>query len=193
MQYLQNAKNDIGSLFTFPLYVTTMHLFIGWEGTMIQTARYGTVCLAILLLAGCTRQIGSHMYSESHVGEASSSYQGTILSVRKVLVGSERLQDNVVGGAIVAVSGGLLGSAFGQGHGRTAMTAAGAIGGAVAGAAAERALKEQEAIEYTVKLNTGKILTVVQGLEDPLPAGSRVIVIVGKAGRSRVVRDTTGA
>ncbi|MDR2417190.1 MAG: glycine zipper 2TM domain-containing protein [Holosporales bacterium] len=159
---------------------------------MIKNPQYGIACLVILLLAGCARQIGSHVYSDRHVGEASSSYQGTVLSIRKVLVGSERLQDNVAGGVVGAVSGGLLGSAFGQGHGRTAMTAVGAVGGAVAGAAAERALKEQEALEYVVKLNTGKILTVVQGLEDPLPVGSRVIVIIGRAGRSRVIRDTTG-
>jgi outer membrane lipoprotein SlyB len=159
---------------------------------MINNTQCRTVCLVILSLTGCTRQIGSHVYSDSHVGEASSSYQGTVLSVRKVLVGSEHLQDNVAGGVVGAVGGGLLGSAFGQGHGRTAMTAVGAVGGAVAGAAAERALKEQEALEYVVKLNTGKILTVVQGLEDPLPVGSRAIVIVSRGGRSRVIRDTTG-
>jgi outer membrane lipoprotein SlyB len=160
---------------------------------MIRSMHYGMICLAVLLLAGCARQIGSNVYSERHVGEASVSYQGKVLSVRKVLVRSERLEENSNGSVVGAVGGGLLGSAFGEGRGRTAMTAVGAIGGAVAGAAAERSLREQEALEYVVKLNDGKILTIVQGLEEPLPVGSPVIVIVGRAGRSRVIRDTPSA
>jgi outer membrane lipoprotein SlyB len=152
----------------------------------------GAACLALALLAGCGRQINSNVYSDGHVGEASSSYQGTIISVRKVLVGSEKLEDNAAGGVMGAVGGGLLGSTLGKGRGKAAMTAAGVIGGAAAGIMTQKALREQEAIEYVVKLNTGKVLTVVQGLEDPLPMGSSVIVIVGKAGRSRVIRDTSG-
>ncbi|MDR0406767.1 MAG: glycine zipper 2TM domain-containing protein [Holosporales bacterium] len=152
-----------------------------------------SVCIAALLLAGCTRRIDSNVYSENHVGEASFSYQGTILNVRKVRVGSEQLQENVEGGALGAVGGGLLGSAFGKGDGKTAMTAIGAIGGAIGGAMAQQALREQEAVEYTIKLTNGQVMTVVQGLEDLLPKGSAVIVIVGQAGRSRVIRDTSEA
>ncbi|MDR0661907.1 MAG: hypothetical protein LBF76_00755 [Holosporales bacterium] len=57
---------------------------------------------------------------------------------------------------------------------------------------AERALKEQEALEYVVKLTNGQIVTVVQGLDDVLPAGTAVFVMMGRGGRSRVVRDTSG-
>jgi outer membrane lipoprotein SlyB len=84
-----------------------------------------------MFLAGCARQISSNAYSERQVGEASFSYQGTVLSVRKVAVGSEKLEDNVAGGALGAIGGGVLGSTCGKGDGKTAMTALGAIGGAV--------------------------------------------------------------
>ncbi|MDR1267118.1 MAG: hypothetical protein LBJ70_01905 [Holosporales bacterium] len=153
----------------------------------------GIACFLGLFLAGCARQISSNVYSERHVGEASFSYQGTIISVRKVLVGSEKLEENVAGGAVGAVGGGLLGSQFGKGEGKTAMTALGVVGGAVGGAMAQKALREQEALEYVVKLTNGQIVTVVQGLEDPLPSGAPVLVIMGQAGRSRVVRDPSGA
>lgn len=145
-----------------------------------------------LLLGGCARDISSTTYSDATVGEASQTFRGTITNVRKVTVAPEKLEDNVAGGLAGGVLGGVVGNQFGKGGGNTAATAVGAIGGAVAGAFAEKALKTQDALEYTVQLDNGDMRTVVQGTAPALGNGQRVLLIVGQKNRSRIVPDNSG-
>ena len=64
--------------------------------------------LAVVALSGCARNIESGTYAAGHVGEASFTYQGVIVSARKVNVeGHESLEDNTLGMAMGAVGGGL--------------------------------------------------------------------------------------
>jgi outer membrane lipoprotein SlyB len=152
-----------------------------------------TPCLALTLLTGCARNIDGNTYKASAVGEASFTYQGVILSARKVQVEEgEYLGENQTGMALGAVAGGLGGSQIGHGTGSIAAAAGGAVLGGLAGAFAEKALKHQEGMEYAVKLTNGSIMTVVQGLDNPMPAGQRVLVMVSQDGRSRVVPDQSG-
>lgn len=147
----------------------------------------------MLFVSGCARDIDAGHYDESHVGEASKTFAGTIQSVRTVLVtGSERLQDNTMGMGLGGLAGGALGALTGKGHGRTAMMGVGALAGATAGAFAEKEMKKQKGIEYIVALDhppsPGQaVMTVVQGPSQPLAVGDRVFVIVGQKGRSRVI------
>lgn len=158
-----------------------------------QTLKTVTVALtAAMLLSGCTRNISSSNYSSASVGEAMTTYQGTIISMRKVTMQEgDKLTDNVAGMALGGVLGGVGGNMIGKGHGNTLATVGGALAGATAGAFAQRALSEQEGLEYSVKLTNGSVMTVVQGLDNPLSVGQRVLVQVSNAngGRSRVVPD----
>lgn len=150
-------------------------------------------CLAVLVLSGCARNISSDTYAAGHVGEASFTYQGVIASARKVKVDEgEYLEDNQTGIGLGALGGGLAGSAIGKGSGNLAAIAGGAVIGGVAGAFAEKALKSQEGMEYAVKLTNGSMMTVVQGMENPMSPGTRVLVMVSQDGRSRVVPDQSG-
>jgi outer membrane lipoprotein SlyB len=63
----------------------------------------------------------------------------------------------------------------------------GGIAGAVGGAFAEKSLKTQDALEYTIELSNGEGLSVVQGINNPLKIGQNVRVIVSSKGRSRVI------
>lgn len=149
--------------------------------------------LAVVALTGCQRSIDAGTYSAGHVGEASFTYQGTIISARKIHVtGHENLEGNATGIGLGAVAGGLAGNQLGSGSGNVAATVGGAVIGGVAGAFAEKALKEQDGMEYAVKLTNGSIMTVVQGLEGAMSAGQRVLVMVSQDGRSRVVPDQSG-
>lgn len=146
--------------------------------------------MALLALSGCARNINPNVYSEKHVGEASMTYQGVIVSARQVEVaGSEKLEENVAGIGLGALAGGLAGNQIGGGSGNIAATAGGAVLGGVAGAFAQKALTEQTGMEYVVRLNNGSMMTVVQGAEAQLSNGQRVLVIVSNDGRSRVVPD----
>lgn len=145
------------------------------------------VLLAIgaLLCTSCARQISSDVYASRQVGEVSTTYAGTIKSVRQVMVqNGEQLEDNGLGIAGGGIAGGVIGNAVGRGN--FAPTAAGAIVGAVAGSFLEKKLKEQNALEYIVQLDNGALMTVVQGEDQVFNIGQPVYVLVSPWGRSRI-------
>ena len=145
------------------------------------------------LMPGCARNISSDTYKADHVGEASFTYQGKIISARHVDVQEgERLEDNTTGMGLGALAGGVGGYQIGKGRGNIAATAGGAVLGGLAGAFAEKALKQQTGTEYVVKLTNGSAMTVVQAPEPVLKVGQHVMVIVSQDGRSRVVADNSG-
>lgn len=146
------------------------------------------ICLMSLALSGCARDISSSSYTESDVGEISETLEGTVIKVRSVQVkASDKLSGNTAGLLAGGLAGGLLGYQFGKGTGKVAATGAGALLGSAAGAYAEDALTKQEALEYTVRLNNGHLKTVVQGKDNPISSGQRVLLYIYRGGRSRIV------
>ncbi|WP_068470609.1 hypothetical protein [Candidatus Protochlamydia phocaeensis] len=143
------------------------------------------LAISALSLASCARQISSDVYASRQVGEASFTYTGVIKNVREVTVEqSEQLDSNQVGIASGGVAGGVLGNVLGRGN--LLPTAAGAAAGAVTGAFIEKKLKQQTALEYIVELNDGRLMTVVQGMDDCFGVEQPVYVIVSQSGRSRI-------
>lgn len=150
--------------------------------------------VAPALLSSCARQISSGTYVDSHVGEASRTFRGTVINVRQVRVeGSEKLQDNTAGALIGGGAGALAGAQFGGGHGQLAAAGAGALLGGVLGALGQKELSSQEGFEYVIELSNGEMRTIVQGLDHALSVGQKVLLMVSNDGRSRVVPDTSSA
>ena len=77
---------------------------------------------------------------------------------------------------------------FGHGRGRTLATIAGAALGAGAGYAGEKAVTKQNGLEIEVRLESGQILSIVQGADQSFAPGERVRVLRGVDGTSRVSR-----
>lgn len=144
---------------------------------------------ATLALAGCARQISPNTVEGASVGQVSEAFFGTVQQVRVVQVQEgDRLQENTTGGLVGGLLGGAAASRFGGGWGKVLAIGAGALAGAAVGAVAEREITRQQALEYTVRLDNGRMITIVQGgVENPLPSGSRVIVQMGQQGQGRVV------
>ena len=143
-----------------------------------------------LLMGGCAKNINPNEYSENEVGAVKQTYKGVVISVRPVKVqGSDKLSDNTLGAVGGGVAGGLLGSQIGQGSGSVVGLVVGAAAGALGGSLLEKGLKSQDGIEYTVELQSGRIMTIVQGPESTLSVGQHVLVMVGYNGRSRVIPD----
>lgn len=150
------------------------------------------LCAISLMSTSCARNINSNTYAAGHVGEASFTHQGKIVSVRKITVQhAESLEDNTTGGMLGLVGGGLAGNQFGGGSGNTIATVVGAVGGAIAGSLIEKELKTQDGMEYAVKLTNGQMLTVVQGMDTQFSVGQKVMVMISHDGRSRVVADSS--
>ncbi len=148
--------------------------------------------VVILLLSGCAREISPDVYKAGHIGESSFTYQGVVSSVRYVKVDeSEYMSGSGKGMFLGALGGAAAGSQIGSGSGSSVATVAGLVLGGVAGAMAEKALGEQEAAEYVVKLTNGSVMTIVQGKESSLQVGQKVLVMVSLDGRSRVLPDSS--
>jgi outer membrane lipoprotein SlyB len=143
--------------------------------------------------SGCTRNIASNNYKSSDLG-SHTGYQGVIISAEKVNVSeTEKLSENTAGMAIGGLGGALAGSAFGKGKGQLLGVGLGALAGGAAGAFAEQALGNQDGMKYTVKLSNGQIKTAIQGVDNIMAVGQRVIFheSMGRDGRSRVTPDTS--
>ncbi|MDR2794381.1 MAG: glycine zipper 2TM domain-containing protein [Holosporaceae bacterium] len=146
------------------------------------------LCGATVLISGCARNISSSTYDANTVGAANDTYECVVVKVRKVMVEEgERLEDNKTGAIMGALAGGALGHTVGKGRGNVVSTAGGAILGGIGGAFAEKALKSQDGLEYTVRLNSGQVKTVVQGSDNPLYPGQTAYLIIDHRGRSRVI------
>lgn len=149
---------------------------------------HGIRVLAItttLALVGCQHP-GQNVYSYREVGRANLVNFGTVLAVRDVAIEGQ----NTGGGALVgATGGGIAGSQFGRSGGNAAATLAGVAIGLVAGALIEQAAANRTGLEYTVTLETGVTMTIVQEKNDGdrvLQPGERVMVQLS-SGTQRVL------
>lgn len=143
-----------------------------------------------LVLVGCASNIGSSSYTNSQVGEATRTYEGTIVNKRIVQV-KGNTAGQIAGAVGGAVAGGALGSLVGAGGGKTAATVGGAALGGLAGNEAAKELSAQDAYEYTVKLSDGSLRTVVQGMDTDLQVGQKVFLQISN-NRSRIMPNNSG-
>lgn len=139
-------------------------------------------------LTGCANQ-GAYMsnysaanYQTNSVQQAQQVEYGKVVSVQQVAIQQRSNDLLTLGGAAL---GGLAGSNIGKGHGRTAGAIAGAIaGGMLANAAQEN--NRELGLEITVKLNSGKTISVTQAADYAFSKNQKVKVIYGN-GSTRIL------
>ena len=134
------------------------------------------------LLSGCASD-SAMVYSQDQMRQAQTVQLGTIVSVHNVKMQGSNNGLLTLGGAAL---GGLAGSNLGRGD---KANAAGAIAGALVGGfasnAAQKSVGTKDALEITVKLDTGRMISIVQDADVQLVAGQRVRVLSG-GGTDRV-------
>jgi outer membrane lipoprotein SlyB len=150
---------------------------------LVMICRYWVVSIAcVVLLCGCSNDFSGDRYDSANVGEISRTDSGVVVSLRKVKLKTNEMG---IGTVLGAVGGGLVGSAFGGGNAKFLTAAAGAVAGGAAGHAVEN--REQDGVEYTIKLDSGAIVTIAQGVTPQISVGQQVRIINSNKGRSRVV------
>lgn len=136
-------------------------------------------------LAGCASGLGANSYEASQVGRVARVEEGTIVAVRPITIEAPNSSAKI-GTLAGAALGGLAGSEIGGG--RKANTA-GAIGGAVLGGLAGNAIGKsagaQPGFAYTIRLPSGELVSVTQGGDFAMPAGTPVLIEYGA--RARVI------
>jgi outer membrane lipoprotein SlyB len=141
------------------------------------------------LLAGCAAPT-SQRYDSGDVGRPIETTQGAVVSSRVVEIsGDTRNVGPIAGGATGAAATGL--AYGGRGSGWAAIL--GGLVGAGAGYLIESRARSREGIEYIVRMNDGRTVTLVQNRqkeEQPIADGTPVLVQI--SGRyTRVIPDPT--
>lgn len=149
-----------------------------------------TILIAVICasLTSCSKEISSDVYVTATVGEVNSTYTGIVRKARVVRVEDGDCNDEYAAGAVVGgVAGGIVGACAVDDEPNPIATTAGAVGGLIAGTMIEKRLRSQRGIEYTIELERGDLVTIVQGTRNPIAEGTPVYLIIGGYGRSRVV------
>jgi len=147
--------------------------------------KFLTLCMAVFLGA-CTANLDTNRYDTSATGKINSVQEGVVINARPVRIATE---NGGVGSLAGSVAGGAAGSMIG---GNTAVNVIGAVGGAVLGgmigAKAQEGLSAQNGMEYIVKLNSGKAITLTQGNNEVFSVGQKVYVLDAEYGdRARII------
>lgn len=139
--------------------------------------------LLLMLVCGCASG-GYETVPKSVAGTTQAIDTGTVLETRDVKIEGESTQLGLYGGGIM---GSAVGSTVGRGDGRVLASAGGAVAGAIVGQKVEKALTSEIAQEMTIELDDGRVVVVVQALQDPaFNSGDRVSVLETRSGHARV-------
>lgn len=149
----------------------------------MRKVAFALIVPLMMNITACTDNIGANHYNTSAAGQVTRAVRGTIVAVRPVIVSDS---DGQFGKLAGAAAGGVAGSMIG---GSDAVHVLGAIGGAViggiAGNAAQDGLSRQQGLEYTIQLENGNLVSLVQGNDVVLGVGQKCLILYGN--QSRVV------
>ena len=141
--------------------------------------------LLAVTVAGCApRSMSGDVYSRERAQRIQTIEYGEVIDVRQVLIeGTKSGMGTVAGGVL----GGALGSGIGRGAGSTIGVVGGAIVGGLAGSAVEEASTKQPGLEITIRMDTGRTIAFVQGIDPPVYVGDRVKVMRNPDGSARAI------
>ncbi len=136
-----------------------------------------SISLICFGLTGCVSGLEGSSYSRSEARQIQQVEFGAILSTKPVIIEGQRTDWGELSGVII---GGIAGSSVGEGKGQEIATTLGAIGGAVVASVAEEKATRAQGLELTVKMDSGKILSIVQEVDEinQFQKGQRVRVLM---------------
>ncbi|MCK6412863.1 MAG: glycine zipper 2TM domain-containing protein [Azonexus sp.] len=139
----------------------------------------------VALLAGCASSKSGDVYTREQARYEQTVRIGVVESVREVQLEGTR---SPVGGLAGAAIGGLAGSTVGGGKGAAIATVIGVVAGGLLGGNIEEGATRKPALEITVRLDSGQMLSIVQEAHAAeFRSGDRVRILSGR-GESRVSR-----
>lgn len=132
--------------------------------------------LTAAALAACAPNQSASVLPSSQANSASEVSFGTITGSRPVELRNMGQMDEALGMLAGGVAGAAVGNQIGDGSGQVLATGAGAVAGAAMGRQAGEYVGRAQSIEWFVRLDDGRTISVVQG--DPVfGIGQRVRVI----------------
>jgi len=138
-----------------------------------------------VFIAGCGPAHSSNTYSRSEAGKVQTVEDGEVIFIREVQVEGSKSGLGMVAGGIMGYA---VGNTVGGGSGKTLARAGGTVAGAAAGAAVEEKASREIALEITVQLDNGKVVAVVQSMDEKFEEGDKVRVLQRPDGTARVIQ-----
>ena len=126
---------------------------------MRQPTRLLIVLMFMIFNAGCASHLTGESYSRDEARVPQRVELGTVEHVRDVIIEGTKTAIGAGAGTIV---GAIAGSTVGGGKGSEIASVLGAVAGGMAGAAAEEGITRVQGVEVTVRLESGKVIAVVQ-------------------------------
>lgn len=136
------------------------------------------------IIGGCASSQSGDTYSRDEARRVQNVQLGTVEASRAVKIEGTKTAIGAGAGTIV---GAIAGSSVGQGKGSAVGSVLGAVGGGVVGAAAEEGLTREDGVEITIRLENGRLISVVQAGKEQFQPGEKVRVLEVD-GASRVTR-----
>ncbi|MGH6781258.1 MAG: hypothetical protein ACREB5_04035 [Sphingomonadaceae bacterium] len=136
-------------------------------------------------LAACATPSSGRYYSRDEARLAWDVKYGRVLAIDDAVIEGSRSAVGRIGGGYVGYE---VGRSIGSGSGSRIAGAAGAVAGAVAGQAVEERATRQAAWQFTVELDGGREIAVVQARDVAFTVGERVKVYTRRGGAARVAK-----
>ena len=135
-----------------------------------------------LLLGGCASSQSGDVYSRDEARRVQTVQFGTVEGVRPVTIEGTK---SGIGTGAGAVTGAIAGSTISHGRESAVGAVIGAVAGGVVGSVVEEGATRQKAQEITVRLEGGRIISVVQGGDEQFQPGDKVKILEG-GGQTRI-------
>lgn len=132
--------------------------------------------ICIIINAGCASRLTGESFSREEARTPQRVELGTVEHVRDVIIEGTKSQIGAGAGTIV---GAIAGSTIGEGKGSNIASVLGAVAGGMAGAAAEEGITRVQGVEVTIRLESGKVIAVVQEAvpDETFSVGDKVRVL----------------
>ena len=115
---------------------------------------------ALFILSGCASNLTGDNYYASEAKRVQEVQFGVVIAQRPVIIDGR--QNGVLGTVAGGILGGVIASNVGGGSGRDIATGIGAIIGGVIGQQVEEQSTRKQGQELTVRLDSGKTISIVQ-------------------------------
>ena len=135
-----------------------------------------------IAIGGCASSKSGDTYSRDEARRVQHVQMGTVEGSRPVRIEGTKSGIGTGAGAVV---GGIAGSSTGEGKGSAIGSVLGAVAGGVVGAAAEEGFTREDGVEITIRLESGRLISVVQAGKEQFQPGDRVRILEG-GGETRV-------
>ena len=129
----------------------------------------------VVAIGGCASSKSGDTYTRDEARRVQNVQMGVVEGSRPVKIEGTKTP---IGSGAGAVVGGIAGSSAGQGRGSAVGTVLGAVVGGVAGAAAEEGFTREDGVEVTIRLESGRLISVVQAAgKEQFQPGDRVRIM----------------